>query len=123
VNPAFRLEPLCCRRRARVVNVFIMFASGTSSAPSAVRVASNKVEEDEVMKRATALAIVLGTALFAGTAGAEVAPAKDIQAPRTPSDDIQAPRSENQDIQAPRTKSEDIQAPRTGNEDIQAPRG
>ena len=65
------------------------------------------------MKRSSALAIFLGTALVAGTSSASVARVENIQ----------APRSSSEDIQAPRTGSEDIQAPRTGNEDIQAPRG
>jgi len=65
------------------------------------------------MKRSSALAIFLGTALAAGTASASVAPLENIQ----------APRSSSEDIQAPRAHLDDIQAPRTGNQDIQAPRG
>jgi hypothetical protein len=68
------------------------------------------------MKRSSARAIFLGTALLAGTASAAVAPWESIQAPRTSSEDVQAPRSAGEDIQAPRTRSEDIQAPRTGSD-------
>lgn len=64
------------------------------------------------MKRTSALALFLGTALLAGTASASVAPSQDIQAPRTSPEDIQAPRTSAEDVQAPRTGSEDIQAPR-----------
>src|SRR5262249_35011582 len=78
--------------------------------------------EGEVMKRSSALAIFLGTALMAGAAGASAAQLGDIQAPRSSSEDIQAPRTGSEDIQAPRTGSEDIQAPRTSSQDIQAPR-
>jgi hypothetical protein len=73
------------------------------------------------MKRSSALAIFLGTALIAGVASAAAPPFEDIQAPR--SLELQSPRQANEDIQAPRERNEDIQAPRGGNEDIQAPRG
>ena len=63
------------------------------------------------MKRSSALAIFLGTALLAGTASASMAQFENIQAPRSSSQDIQAPRSSSEDIQAPRTDSQDIQAP------------
>src|SRR5262249_21683413 len=75
-------------------------------------------KEGEVMKRSSALAIFLGTALMAGAAGASAAQLGDIQAPRSSSEDIQAPRTGSEDIQAPRTRSEDIQAPRTSSPDI-----
>jgi hypothetical protein len=64
------------------------------------------------MKRTSALAIFLGTALLATAASAAVAPAENIQAPRSSGQDIQAPRTSNEDVQAPRSNSEDIQAPR-----------
>ena len=54
------------------------------------------------MKRTSALAIFLGTALLASVASASVAPSENIQAPRTSNEDVQAPRSGSQDIQAPR---------------------
>ena len=108
--------------RTPVFNDFTGFASGTSSALAQCG-SNNTAKEDEDMKRTSALAIFLGTALLAGAASAAVAPAEDIQAPRTSSQDIQAPRTSSQDIQAPRTGNEDIQAPRTSSQDIQAPRG
>jgi len=64
------------------------------------------------MKRSSALAIFLGTALAAGTASASVARLENIQAPRSSSEDIQAPRAHLDDVQAPRTGNQDIQAPR-----------
>ncbi|PYN34454.1 MAG: hypothetical protein DME01_15675 [Candidatus Rokuibacteriota bacterium] len=122
VNPAFRLGTGAQGLRAPVFNDFTGFASGTSSALAQCG-SNNTAKEDEDMKRTSALAIFLGTALLAGAASAAVAPAEDIQAPRTSSQDIQAPRTSSQDIQAPRTGNEDIQAPRTSSQDIQAPRG
>jgi hypothetical protein len=83
---------------------------------------NDTTKEDEDMKRSSALAIFLGTALVASTASAAVTPWDDIQAPRTSSEDIQAPRSSSEDTQAPRTGREDIQVPRTRSEDTQAPR-
>lgn len=68
------------------------------------------------MKRTTTLAIFLGWALLAGTAGASPTPAEDIQAPRTA--EVQAPRDGSEDIQAPRgpqtlhDRDEEVQAPR-----------
>jgi len=101
VNPAFRLGTAARGLHVRVVNDFIEFASGTSSALS--HCDSNKsTKEDEDMKRTSALAIFLGTALLASVASASVAPSENIQAPRTSNEDVQAPRSGSQDIQAPR---------------------
>jgi hypothetical protein len=117
--------------RLFVPNDFAVFASGTSSALPDCE-SNETTKEDEVMKRSSALAIFLGTALMAGAASASAAriddiqaprsSSQDIQAPRTGSEDIQAPRTGNEDIQAPRARLDDIQAPRTGSEDIQAPR-
>jgi hypothetical protein len=64
------------------------------------------------MKRSSALAIFLGTALVAGTASASVARLENIQAPRSSTEEIQAPRTNSEDIQAPRAHLDDIQAPR-----------
>jgi len=69
------------------------------------------------MKRTTALAIFLGTALLAGIASASPKPSEDIQAPRRA--EVQAPRDRSEDIQAPRGS----QAPHDRNEEVQAPRG
>jgi hypothetical protein len=52
------------------------------------------------MKRTTALAIFLGTALLTAVASASPKPSEDIQAPRT--SELQSPRQSNEDIQAPR---------------------
>jgi len=60
------------------------------------------------MKRTTALAIFLGTALLTGVVSASPKPSEDIQAPRESNEDIQAPRGP----QAPLDRNEDVQAPR-----------
>src|SRR5436309_4657667 len=122
VNPAFRLGTGAGGRRTWGFNDFTVFASGTSSALPQCE-SNETTKEDDDMKRSSALAIFLGTALLAGTASASMAQFENIQAPRSSSQDIQAPRSSSEDIQAPRTDSQDIQAPRTSSEDIQAPRG
>jgi hypothetical protein len=126
LNPTFRLGTDSRARRLPVVNVFVEFASGTSSA-LALLVANTTTcdreretkKEDEDMKRGSVLAIFLGTALLAGVASASPKPSEDIPAPRIGDEDIQAPRSGNEDIQSPRGQ----QTPHDRNEDIQAPRG
>jgi hypothetical protein len=127
VNRPFRLGTRASDHRSRGINDFIEFASGTSSA-LAQCVSNNIAEEDEHVKRISALAILLGTTLLTGVASASMMPSEDIQAPRSSNEDIQAPRTSGEDIQAPRATLDDIQAPRDRqaahdrNEDIQAPR-
>jgi hypothetical protein len=91
----------------RVLNDFIEFASGTSSALASDRLEQDHArrttprrKEDEDMKRTTALAIFLGTALLTGVVSASPKPSEDIQAPR--GTEVQAPRDSSEDIQAPR---------------------
>jgi hypothetical protein len=108
VNPSFRLGTRPSDRRARVLNDFIDFASGTSSAQALNRFERNH-EEDEAMKRTTiAVAMVLASALLGGVASASPKPGQDIQAPRTGNEDIQSPRGQ----QAIHDRNEEVQAPR-----------
>jgi hypothetical protein len=123
MNPAFRLGTTARARPAGVLNDFMKFTSGTSSALTHCA-RTKRLKEDEDMKRTGTLALFLGTslALLAGVASASLPASEDIQAPRS-NQDIQAPRSGNDDLQAPRSDNQDIQAPWIESEDIQAPRG
>jgi hypothetical protein len=103
--------------------------SGSSrlARPLLYRIAARtqRLKEDEDMKRTGTLALFLGTSLvlLAGVASASFPGSEDIQAPRSSSQDIQAPRAANDELQAPRSDNQDIQAPWIESDEVQAPRG